>query len=193
MKELVQYAFDFFAHVLPGLFIIFSLSLLIIVDAITFEVLIEKTKDVYATVATVVVIIAYVIGFAVNPFGKFLYRKLGFKIWKYKIENNIDMFISDKFALVRQFSPKNFEYIEKWNTYCSMSHNLSVASLVMVVVGIIKIIQIEPNWLIWSAITAISIILFFIFLYRAVLFSIWAGHDLNAAISRLSLSDKELI
>jgi hypothetical protein len=85
MKELVQYAFDFFAHVLPGLFIIFSLSLLIIVDVITIQVLIEKTKEIYATVATVTVIIAYVIGFGVDPFGKFLYKKLGFKIWKYKI------------------------------------------------------------------------------------------------------------
>ena len=128
MKELIKFTFDFFAHVISGLFVIFSLSLLFM-TSVSLEALLEMTGKIEKSTATVVVIMAYVVGFAINPFGRFLYRSIGFKIWQNKIVNDVDLFISDKFALIRQHSPANFSYVETWNTYCAMSHNLAFASV----------------------------------------------------------------
>ena len=140
-----------------------------------------------------VLILAYIVGFAVSPFGKSLYRKIGSKLWpNIYVENEIKkMHISDKFVLIREHSPANFEYVERWNMYCSLSHNLAVACLVFFVVSVIQIF-IDDRTLIltWSAIGVVSIVLFFIFIKSAVVYSQWAGRDLNAAISALKLREK---
>ena len=140
-----------------------------------------------------VLILAYIVGFAVSPFGKSLYRRIGSKIWpNIYVENDIkQMHISDKFVLIRQHSPANFEYVERWNMYCSLSHNLAVACLVFFAVSIIQIF-IDDRTLIltWSAIGVVSIVLFFIFIKSAVVYSQWAGRDLNSAISALNLREK---
>jgi len=138
-----------------------------------------------------ITIVAYIVGFAASPFGKILYKKWGFKIWPKKVVNNVDMFISDKFVLIREFSPANFEYVERWHMYCSLSHNLAVATLVFFIVSLVQaFVGVIGNPLIWITIAAISLLLFFIFLYNAVIYSIWAQHDLNAAISALGLKAK---
>jgi hypothetical protein len=190
MKELIKFTFDFFAHVIPGLFVIFSISLLFITD-VSLDVLLKMTGKIDKITATVIVIIAYVVGFAINPFGRFLYRFVGFKLWRNKIVNNVDLFISDKFALIRHHSPANFNYVETWNIYCAMAHNLAFASLCLCLVSVIKIIQQQTDPVNWIVMALISLILFFIFIQRAVTFYHWASHDLNATISSLNLDTKQ--
>ena len=140
-----------------------------------------------------VVILAYIIGFAVSPFGKSLYRTIGSKLWpNIYVENEIEnIHISDKFVLIRQHSPANFEYVERWNMYCSLSHNLAIACLVFFVVSVIQIFIDERTFIFaWSIIGLASILLFFIFIKSAVVYSQWAGRDLNSAISALKLREK---
>lgn len=140
-----------------------------------------------------VLILAYIVGFAVSPLGKSIYRKIGKKLWpKIYVENDIEgMHISDKYVLIRQHSPANFEYVERWNMYASLSHNLAVACLVFFVVSIIQIfIDVKSYILTWSMIGLVSVILFFIFIKSAVVYSQWAGRDLNSAISALNLREK---
>ena len=189
MRDLLQYAFDFFAYVLPGLVILFALSLLFIpIEGL--DDLFEKTEKINTGIATVAVIVSYIIGFAIYPFGRHLYRTLGFKIWKKKILNDVDLFVSDKFALVREKSPANFKYIEIWNIYCAMSHNFAISSAVLFIVCLIKLAQNNTNWMIWAGLGVFTIFLFFVFLHRAVIFFHWSAHDMNATISRLKLDGK---
>lgn len=190
MKELIKFTFDFFAHVIPGLFVIFSISLLFMSN-VSVDSLLELTGEVEKSTATVVVIMAYVVGFAINPFGRFLYRSIGFRLWRNNVVNDLDLFISDKFALIRHHSPANFNYVETWNTYCAMSHNLAFASLTLCLVGFIKIIQQKSDQVNWFVIILISLVLFLIFIHRAVTFYRWASHDLNATISSLNLDKNQ--
>lgn len=192
MKDLVSFTFDFFGHVLPGLVILCSISLLFLpVEYFNYDCLVFYLDQISTGMGTVLVIISYVIGFAINPFGRYLYRNVGFRIWNKKVENHLDMFISDKFVLIREFSPKNFEYIERWNTYCAMAHGLAVGSLVLAVVSAINIFRFRYDiWELWVVIFLIAIFLFLVLLHRAVIFSIWAIHDINATISALKLRDK---
>ena len=198
MKDLVKLTYDFFGHVLPGVMIFLSLSLLYapIAPQELFNWL-ETNVKMEAGVGTVIIIISYIIGFAINPFGRYLYKKLGLKIWPKKEKNKVEMYVSDKFALIREKSPKNFEYIERWNTYCAMAHNLAIASLILALVSVFKIITIiiegKDFYLnLWLPILLFSVFMFFVLLYRAVIFSIWAADDVNATVSRLILEEKDL-
>jgi hypothetical protein len=190
MKELIQFTFDFFAHVLPGSIVVFSLALLY-PETQNMENFVALTKSFDAVMGTMVIVTAYIIGFAVNPFGKYLCSKLGFNLWKMNVENQVKMFISDKYILIRQYSPANFKYVEIWNTYCAMSHNLAVAFLLLLVVCIVKITAFNAPVATWFPLALAALFLFFVLLYRSVIFSLWAARDLNAAITCLDLGKKE--
>ncbi len=189
MKELINFTFDFFGHVLPGIVIIISFSLFFI-DTNSLDFIKEQINTINTANSTLIAISAYIVGFALDPIGKLLYKKIGFKIWNLKVQNGVDMFISNKFALVREFSEKNFKYVEKWNMYCTMSYNFALASIFVFLSSIFKVFQEKENYLFWLLIIVLSLFLFFIFLYKAVLFSIWAAHDLNATITALKLEEK---
>ncbi|MGI9546317.1 MAG: hypothetical protein ACR2MM_03705 [Flavobacteriaceae bacterium] len=189
MNDLIKFTFDFFGHVLPGSVIIFSISLLHPSNE-SLRLIFENAGMINASTATALIITSYILGFAVNPFGRYLYRTLGFKLWNNQVENKVDMFVSDKFVLVRHFSPENFKKIEAWFTYCAMSHNLSLACLILFLVCGLKIIFLGGSLTFWISILILSAFLFFVFLYRAVTFYQWANHDLNAAVSCLNLKEK---
>jgi hypothetical protein len=91
-------------------------------------------------------------------------------------------------SLIREHSPTNFKYVETWNMFCSMAHNLAIASLILVLCSGIKAIfqtaSYRPQWFLLAN---IAFVLVGIFTQRAVRFSIWAAHDINATISRFDL------
>ena len=189
MQDLIKYAFDFFAHVLPGIVILLALSLFI-EDINTLDDLQAITAKITTGVATVLVIVGYAIGFAIYPFGRWLYRSLGFKMFGKNVENKIDMFLSDKYVMIREKSPINFQYVESWNQYCAMSHNFAVASLVFFTLGIYKTIF-SADKMLWCLVTICSLLMFFIFIYRAVRFYHWARHDLNSTVQFLRNDDDD--
>lgn len=215
MNNLVKLTYDFFGHVIPGMIVFFSLSLLYapIAPDELFTWLGTNAK-IEAGDGSVIIIISYIIGFAMNPFGKYVYINLGKKLWpkkeKYKVEKRekhnvlmkekykVEMGVSDNFILIREKSPTNFEYIERWFTYCAMAHNLAIGSLVLALVSVFKIITIIIEWRdfycylnIWLPILLFSIFLFFVLLYRAVIFSIWGADDLYATVSRCLQEEKD--
>jgi uncharacterized membrane protein YdbT with pleckstrin-like domain len=83
----------------------------------------------------------------------------------------------------------NFKYVESWNIYCAMSHNLMVASLFFAAVSIIKIAS-GADTLLWTGALLAGIIIFFILTHRAVTYFHWAAYDINATISSLKLKEK---
>ena len=75
--------------------------------------------------------------------------------------------------------------------FCSMAHNLAISSLFLFMVCIIKLVVCRPPLFgIWGVLLLTALTTFFLFLHRAVVFSIWAAHDINATISRLNLIKK---
>ena len=66
-----------------------------------------------------------------------------------------------------------------------MSHNLSIASLVLALVTVYKMITDAFNMQIWLPLFLLSVLLFLVLVHRAVVFSIWAKDDVNAALLRL--------
>ncbi|MBT8273918.1 MAG: hypothetical protein KJO77_08930 [Bacteroidia bacterium] len=192
MKDLFKFTVEFFGYVLPGLLVLFCSSLFF-VDVSNPADLIKKMGEFDTNIGIAVVITAYIVGLAITPISSFLLFNVGRKIWPGKAENeNEDMFISDKYVLVRQFSPTNFEYIEKWNTYSLMTANFSLASLILFIVSLRYIFFKHVDSLIWVTIGIVAIVLFFNFLKESVKFRKWADRDLNATISALKLEGKEL-
>ena len=195
MNNLIKFTFDIFGHVIPGIIILVAISLLTIsFDPNTnYGIVSEILNNLEGTgKGAFVIMLAYIIGFAVSPFGKYLYKKIGPKLWpNIYIENNIEMPISDKFILIREYSPANFEYVERWNMYSTLSHNLAFGCLVFFVVSIIQVFIDHNDYkLYWILIAVISTILFFIFIKSAHVYNQWAGRDLNSAISALKLREK---
>jgi hypothetical protein len=138
------------------------------------------------------VIVAYVIGFCIYPVGRFLYKTIGFKLFGNHIledSNQNNLSVPTKYALLREHSPMNFKYVESWNIYCAMSHNLMVASLFFAAVSIIKIAS-GADTLLWTGALLAGIIIFFILTHRAVTYFHWAAYDINATISSLKLKEK---
>jgi len=190
MDKFFHSTFDFFTHALPGLLIIAFLFLLDPALNTAHDLLGMAGKITIAS-GILLTIMGYVLGFAIYPIGRYLYKKVGFFLWKRKIQNDIDLFISDKYVLIRQFSPSNFKYVETWNMYCAMAHNLAMASIVLLVVSGTKVIFQNPTYLgVWIGLAGLSVLLFLIFLHRAVVFSIWAAHDLNASIKSLNMEKR---
>lgn len=184
MDKLIEFTFDFFGHVIPGLIILCALSLLFI-DLNSFDEILAQVKSIETNKIPVLLLPAYVFGFAANPIGKILYTKIGKRIWKQNIKNHVDMFISDKYVMVREGSPINFKYIEKWNIYCAMAHNLAVGFLILFLVVLTKLDFGHGHFTSWILIGIVSLILFFVLIERAVIFSTWATHDLNATVEKL--------
>jgi len=188
MKELVQYAFDFFGYVIPGLFVIFSICI-IAIPLDSFEQVIELTSNFEIGMTTVLIVVAYVIGFCIYPIGRMLYKTLGFKLFGNRIVNNSKksgLSVPAKYALLRHYSPINFKYVESWNIYCAMSHNLMVACLVYSLVAIIRAFE-GINVVFWIGTAVFSLLLFLILTHRAVTYFHWAADDINATISSLNL------
>ena len=191
MKELVQYAFDFFGYVIPGLFVIFSISL-IAIPINSLEQVVALTVSFDAGLATVLVVASYVIGFCIYPIGRLLYKTIGFKLFGNRIKNDsnsTNLSVPTKYALIRHYSPVNFKYVESWNIYCAMSHNLMVACLIYCIIALIKVFEGE-NVLFWAGSIVLGLLLFIILTHRAVTYFHWAADDINATISSLDLKEK---
>ncbi len=191
MDKIFHSTFDFFSYAIPGFYIIVSCFILNS-ELETVQHFLNYTSKINVATGSFLLILAYIIGFAIYPIGRFLYKKLGFALWRKPIQNDIPLFISDKYVLVRQFSEANFKYIETWNMFCALSHNLVVACLLAFLFTLIRLFVISPaNIGFWLFFMLIQISLTFIFLHRAVTFSLWAAHDLNATISSLNLHKKQ--
>lgn len=190
MDKFFNSTFDALTNVIPGSVILASL---LVLDSgiLTIDDYLLTLNKIELGSAGILIFISYVIGFAISPIGKFLYQKIGFKIWPLKIEDNSNLSISDKFVLIREYSPNNFKYVESWNMFCTLAHNLAISSIVLIVICLIRDISFDNLGNLTSiSIIAAGLALFFIFINRAVVFRKWALNDLNTAVDRLELLGK---
>ena len=91
MNDLVKLTYDVFSHVIPGMVIFFSVTLLYapIAPDELFAWL-ETNAKIEAGESSVIIIVSYIIGFAVNPFGKYVYQNLGKILWPKKEKEKKD-------------------------------------------------------------------------------------------------------
>ena len=187
MEKVFHSAFDFFSYAIPGCCIIFAFFIL--------DTRYCSAED-YLTMAgklqvgsgILILVIGYIVGFAVNPIGRYLYKTLGFKLFKHEFEDLKGLSISDKYVLLRDLSPNNFKYVESWNMWCAMSHNLAIAAALVFINSILKVSCNQTNnTFFWIAFAIAFAILFFLFLQRAVMFSVWAATDINSSVNKLHL------
>ena len=191
MDKFFNSTFDALTNVVPGAFFLAALTLL---DPSfqTVDDLISKANDIDLGGGAFIIMICYVIGFAIGPIGKTLYQKVGFYLWPMEPEASSSLSISDKFILVREYSPTNFKYIESWNMFCTLAHNLALTTIALFVVSLLRIfVYKSSSVLLFVAIALLSVIGFFLFLKRAVVFRSWAIKYLNAAIATLNLNKKD--
>ena len=190
MDKFFNSTFDALTNVVPGAFFLTALAFL---DPSfrTLDDLIVKANEIDLGGGTLIIMVSYVMGFAMGPLGKALYQKVGFYLWPLEPEEKSSLSISDKFILVREYSPANFKYIESWNMFCTLAHNLALATLMLFVVSVLRIFVFTgSSVLLFAVIALLSVIGFFLFLNRAVVFRTWAIKDLDASINTLNLDKK---
>jgi len=187
MDKLFNSTFDFFSYAIPGCFVLFSFFML--------DTSYTSLSDYLAFFGSLSVgpgvlllILGYIIGFALNPLGRYLYRSLGFKLFNSSIDDFWGPNLSEKYALLRELSPSNFKYVETWNMLCTMAHNLALASGFMVLLGVMRIFLAYSSFVL--SLVAGAALMFFFLLHRAVTFYVWAANDINATIRSLHLKDR---
>lgn len=206
MEKLINSAFDFFAYALPGGFILLA-SFLLDERFDTLQDFLNFAQNLKLGGFAVLICAGYLIGFAITPLGRILYRKYqqgrffrdmntwlegSLKKEVYEFDDDAQpekrMPISEKFVLVRELSPLNFRYIESWHVYSLMSHNMAVANmLVMIFIGIRLVVHPPAAFLPWILFLVGGLIFTFLFLYSAAKFFIWSTNEQNAAIEALHL------
>lgn len=219
MDKIFHSTFDFFTHVLPGFAVLCALFIMFPEMNYPKEYL-ELAGRMTVGSGVFVLVASYLIGFAINPIGRWIYRGVnqaikdhGKKIVEDKETKEtkkefkwfflawfsgepyeeLALFISDKFVLIRELNPANFRYVETWHMFCAMAHNLVVASLAIIGTTLWKLFRHHPpNPDFWWMLLAIAVLCFFIFLHRAIKFSKWAADDLNAAVRVFQLPSRAL-
>jgi hypothetical protein len=184
MEKLFNSTFDFFSYAIPGCLMLFAVMLLdtaqnSLPDYLTFIGTVNIAGGV------VIVLLGYIVGFALNPLGRHLYRTIGFRLFPPSFDDFKGLSVSDKYALLRDMSPANFKYVETWNMHCTSAHNAALAMLMMVVFGTARMLFSFEWFFLYLVIS--GAVLFFFLLHRAVTFYIWAASDINAAIRSLHL------
>lgn len=189
MQKLSFSAFDFFSYAFPGVCILFSFFIL---DPSLDNAgsILAKADGFGLGAAILLTVVGYLTGFAVSPIGRWLYKTIGFRLWDHSFENVEGFRVSEKYALLRQYSQENFKYVETWNVLCAMSHNLAIACIIAIVNMILRLLFLGQDIGFWILLIILSSMLFFLFLHRAVVFSRWAAVDINAAIRVLKLGEK---
>jgi len=209
MEKIINSAFDFFAYALPGAFLILSFLLLDPQNE-TCEDFLRFAQRLQAGSGVLLLALGYVVGFAVTPVGRKMYRMFqrqalfnwldkilegGLKKQAYSFdvpENGQPlMSVSERFVLVREYSPNNFRHIESWHVYSLMSHNMALVHLLIAVFIGLRLAFFEPAsaW-IWVLCAVAAIKLALLFLYSAVKFNIWSTNELNATVKGLHLAER---
>ncbi len=193
MDKIFNSAFDFFAYAIPGTFLVCSFFIWDSSVCEPFDLL-GVARKIDSGMAVALVVVGYAVGFAHNNIGRFVYRRIGRQLWAERFQfQDLDtpLTISEKYALIRELAPANFKYIETWNVFCSTAHNLALAFLFLAGQSLLKVLMLRgENITSWLIMAVFSLVLFFLLIHRAVVFSRWAADDIIATIKILRLRDK---
>ncbi len=207
MDKFLNLMYDFFAFAFPGACILGSLLLVEFGSLSLFERIPGAFTQGLWQCFLFFSFSGYVIGYVLNPLARvLLLRKLGLNIYKGflngrdsgkndkaniepgSLKNNRYLImkkylnsndLSSKFVLIREYSPRNAQYIEFWDMHVSMSLNLAIASLVFLMVFLYNksMSGICDELELVIPVTVILLVVFFTFIWLAVKYSVWWVSD----------------
>lgn len=189
MDKFFNSTFDALTNVVPGALILFVVGFTATQDL---QELIIFSKDLNISLGAALVFIAYITGFTITPIGRYVFTKVGLKLFPvvYLDNTSAELTISEKFSLVREHSPTNFRYIETWNMFSTFSYSLSVGFIFLACASIYKMTQSNSDVLNMILVLIGSIIVTLILLKRSAVFKKWAADDMNGCINALYLIEK---
>ena len=189
MDKFFNSTFDALTNVLPGAFVLFVIAFATTQDL---QELIVFSKELSLGLGAVLVFVAYLIGFTITPIGRYVFTKLGLKLFPvvYLDTTKTDLTISEKFSLVREHSPSNFRYIETWNMFSTLSYTLSIGFISLAFAAIYKMTLSNADITSLTLILTVSLIFSLLLLKRASVFKKWAADDMNGCINALYLIEK---
>ncbi len=190
MENIKFSVFDIFAYLLPGSIVLLAMFLFLTQNVVDVSLYLEMAKNISLGLGIILVMVAYIIGNAVDNFGSWLYYKIGCKIWgePYPKEQHPTLSHAQQRALIREQSPENFVFIHTWKVLKTMSHNLSFGMLLVAIVSFIRYAQHQDT--VWITMTIASTILAIVFLKRASVYDKWHYKELLETVEVLQLEKR---
>jgi hypothetical protein len=190
MNNLKFGIFDIFTYLLPGGVI--ALFFLVGVDKNYVEPLTIKPFIeilVFDTNTAILAIIgAYLVGIVCQYFGSLMFHAIRIYILKQEKPTFLGLSGAEFHVLLREFSPRNFAYVELYLALRGMSHNLAFAFGIGGITLFIKYLNCDNgSWIIASL---LSFLFAFVFFSRAKMFHAWYYEDGIAAVKTLKLQEK---
>jgi hypothetical protein len=186
--------FDFFAYLIPGSIVLLAFTVIFSSSLTKVSDLGNQFQGIDISTGLVAVIVSYVIGFAVDSVGSWLYTHTACKILgspKPKVEDSLDF--SEQRVLLRQFSPDNFQAIHNWKVLKTMSHNLSCAFFILMLSILVKIFQAAADQRFeWLLLAVIALFMSIVFMHRAHVFDTWHYKNLQITVKALHLEKRAL-
>jgi hypothetical protein len=132
MNNLKYSIFDLFSFAIPGTLLLACIGLSCNVDLFQksdFSILHYVTEKFSLQVSVIYLILSYIIGYISSIISNY-YQKIFEFILPDKKPKHSSLANSTKLVLLREFTPTNAKYIEKWNSLKSMSSNLAFVILI---------------------------------------------------------------
>lgn len=194
MDSIKYSTFDFFRYIMPGTFYLFIVSITTNPEIRSIENLVELISTVDAKLIIPVVVLGYIIGFALDPIGLKLIS-IAKKLWvdnlRFDVSPNLGS--TEKYLLVRKNVPDLYVYIEKWFMLAGMSGNLALGMLLLLLTSILKIVQnYQSHIWTWLLVSLASSVLSVILVKRGETFTRWANRELHCAIDLFDLEENGL-
>jgi uncharacterized membrane protein len=190
MESVKLSVFDIFVYLLPGLVCLTAIYIPFNPSITSLAGLAQSFKNIGLSTAVMALIAAYIVGHVADNQGSWLYYKIGCRVWgqPHPKVGHPSLSRAQQRALVRQYSPENYLYIQTWKLLKNMSHNLSFAFLMVMIVSAIRFAQI---WSIdWAFLVIVSLIFMWSFLYRSHVYDTWHYKELLETVNGLRLEDK---
>lgn len=138
---------------------------------------------------------SYIVGFGTDSIASFLYYRTACRIYgSPRRVSGISINLAEQRALIREFSPANFQFIHNWKVLKTMSHNLSFSCLILLIPIVKKtLLMVSLEQKIFLVLGGLlSVMMSWIFMHRAHTFDTWHYQDLIAVIKALNLEEKYL-
>ena len=189
MDSLKFSIFDIFAYIMPGLVGLLAAMLLLDTSIIGLMDVARTFQNIDLGTGIAVAAVAYIVGSGIDSIGDWLYKSIGFRLWGYPyVETPVG--ILQERALVREYSPENYTYLQIWKVMSSMSHNLSASTLILAIVCIIRAVNL--HLLEWGVLAVVAVVFSVIFLRRAHVFNYMHYRDMANTVEALHLEQRAI-
>lgn len=193
MEKAKYSAFDLFGYALPGIFLLFSLNILLNPKITTLKDIVIQAGEYNLNQAIIALILGYILGFTFYKLGTALRRFAGKRFWKDNRNYELAIPESEKLVLVREFCHENFKYIQTWFLISGMAANLALGSIALTITSLIKMLQVSNlDALQWLGLIIISLFMTFFQLEKSSMYIKWARRELNQAIVTFDLKNKTI-